>query len=919
MPDLFQGIAKTKRTISNRPGDLFGNMPFPDYDSVEMFVNHQAATTADDSIWQKLKREVETNPWINFKISVPVGTAVGALSGFFAGGPFGAAVGGVIGGTLAGATEIPIGMAQEYAEKMTGREVPGIIAGLAVGVGAGLLTGRIEKPVMAALGVAGRPLVKEIIEEGTKTTTKYGKFVKGWRRFWMPFSTLDNEKQLVFERSTLIGKLDKTDEIIMKYTKELNKFDLETNKNIMLYHMGEVGLDTIPDEAKSIARKTKALAEGTGYRLFKVGAIPEDVYNSLKGKYAHYMYAEDVFGADNIALEFRKSGKLNMEVLLPREKMSFEQRLQKGLVLDASKSFPVGIGKGLYNVAMYDYYHAIDKLGLIWKPSIVDIPEDIAKHFGIPNKIGIDALDDLLKTKIDNVLEAVKEGRVLLTDPAIKRYTVLRSIYNAARESFPAKIPDDYVKMPVNRAWGELSGAYIRKEVAGDLIPLSHMLSGVPEELDTMWKIVESIASKGMAIFKAGKVALNLPTMFRNLISGLLQKNMGGENTLEIIDSYYKSLIAFKTGNKYYHLAKRFGFYKTSFAGSEIEDLLKSIEYAKQHKTIGGLFTFLNKAVGVYSKFDEIQKTSILINRLEKGMDLAEAVYEANKWGMDYSLAARSIKSLRRFALPFVSYQYKIAPLFYEAMTKRPWVIAKFTPILWVMMKYVAQYKFDISDKEWKNLMQQTPEFIRTNRTVLMLPWKSKEGNWQWSDMGYFIPWGNLWAALKDVDQQKWSEIPDKLGVSPFLDLAATWLSASAGKPPTDPFTGRPIFRRIDPPAIQYLKMMEYTLNKWLPTSVTKYGAVADSIDALKGLAGHPQKDRWGREMTPSTAIGKWFGVNIQAPSPVQVALSRKARSDELRRELNSILFNPEYDQKDLTKYIKRYTELIEAINKGEF
>jgi len=59
-----------------------------------------------------------------------------------------------------------------------------------------------------------------------------------------------------------------------------------------------------------------------------------------------------------------------------------------------------------------------------------------------------------------------------------------------------------------------------------------------------------------------------------------------------------------------------------------------------------------------YGKIDDVSKFAIYKQMRTDGADHAEALLEAMKWGMDYSLTSRSVKGFRQTVTSFLSYQY---------------------------------------------------------------------------------------------------------------------------------------------------------------------------------------------------------------------------------------------------------------------
>jgi hypothetical protein len=73
-----------------------------------------------------------------------------------------------------------------------------------------------------------------------------------------------------------------------------------------------------------------------------------------------------------------------------------------------------------------------------------------------------------------------------------------------------------------------------------------------------------------------------------------------------------------------------------------------------------------------------------------------------------------------------------------------------------------------------------------------------------------------------------------------------------------------------------------------LPSMLSRRGALGYTEGAVSG-----EKDKWGRTITPTQAVGRWFGINIVAVSPRQTAVIKKAKERELRRSYYGIKADP--------------------------
>jgi hypothetical protein len=127
--------------------------------------------------------------------------------------------------------------------------------------------------------------------------------------------------------------------------------------------------------------------------------------------------------------------------------------------------------------------------------------------------------------------------------------------------------------------------------------------------------------------------------------------------------------------------------------------------------------------------------------------------------------------------------------------------------------------------------------------------------------------------------------------------------------PPKDPFTGREIYNQLDDPSEKALKMAEWLYSKWAPTMLTRYGALGYTARAIEG-----GKDIYGRAVTPGQAAGRWVGVNIVAPSPMQAIREKRARIMELRGSLARIMKDPSLSGEKKAQALRNFMEQVKQM-----
>lgn len=719
------------------------------------------------------------------------------------------------------------------------------------------------------------------------------KFRARWQEFWKPFSTVPEGEKALFARSRQFGDIGKAEGIVQKMHDKLDKFELEARKDIFRYLDGTITLLDLPPDARATARSIQQRTITIGKMLVKRGIIPKETFEAHKGKYIHYMFAKHILGDREVGLN--PSGKLNLSYTKARNpNLTTQERQALGLIDDASVAVPVGMGKALTDVAKFDYLERVSKNpNWTWEPSIIDLGEG--------RKIGIGKLVE--DVSIYRKLIEQDPSNIAIRD----RFEFLNEHLQRAIAEV-GQAPEGFIQLPTTSTYGPLAGAFIRKPIADDLIPLFNSVSGGKwgETVNTLL----SVEQQGMALFKATHVALNFPTAFRNVISNILQNNMRGRPLQKIPKDFINAVESVKAKDRHYVEAKRNGLFRTNWTITEINEILN--EFAKIDTTNWGSFMGVVKDLAkYYGKIDDFSKHTIFVQLRKEGVPVSKAIVEAQKWGMDYSLASRSIKGLRRHFVPFISYQYKIAPLIAESLQKRPWVIGKYATLPFIAQE-VAKQMNDITEKEWEKLEKELPLYIKKNKTFMVLPVKDPDGRWQWVNVEYYFPWGNWMAIYRDLNEQDFKGLAEDAGIgNPFLDILQAFKSGVGGKPPKDPYTGQPLYNELDSPQEQWLKISEFLYNKWAPSMLTRYGAAGYTSRI-------GDRDKWGRKITKTQAIGRWFGFNIISISPKQTKVIKRAMINDLRKELFKISRDPSISKEKKKAAKERFKEKRKEILEGK-
>ena len=523
----------------------------------------------------------------------------------------------------------------------------------------------------------------------------------------------------------------------------------------------------------------------------------------------------------------------------------------------------------------------------------------------------------------------------------------------------------DFVKdyrLVTGKVYGKLDGEYLATPLYDDITPIT---TGMEYQGKT-WGTVLTATGASIVLFKIGKATLNIPTGFRNVISNVLQNNLRGRPLLLCMKDNMKSFQALVTKNPktglYGHemievlredgttevvdLWDEFvkdGGIRGTLPSEEIMGQLAEYKYYYEGKNWYKFMTFLGGLSKYYGMIDVMAKYAIyrqlrttgsltwLGRESGKYVSPKFAMMESQKWGMDYSLASVSIKNARKFAIPFITYQYKVTPLIAESILRRPWVMAKYGALMglgaggWSLAREAAQFFMGMDDDEWERVVKSLAHYIKDEKTFMPLPIKDARGKVMFIDGSFFMPWGTWWGAMSDLSDAEYAAVWKKLGVSnPFFTVYTALSSAAKGKPAVDPFTHKPIWNMADSPGEKWLKIGSYMHNVVTPgmfenifvPGADKHGAVPLSAKVLWGkVTGNELEDKWGR-IKGSEQLFRFLGVNTVTGNRRQVIAIKNARIKAIKAEAEKKMHHPRYKNNPVKRraIMKRMREKVREI-----
>lgn len=717
-------------------------------------------------------------------------------------------------------------------------------------------------------------------------------FGKTFAEFVNPTSTLPEQSKYLEARYKTLGDIDRAETMGTKIFDSLKGLSDETKKDMFRYLDGQLGIEELPTEVRAKASTLRSVNNMIGRMLVQRDMLPVDTYLKNENRYIRYMYLKHALG-DKFDSVGGGGSKMDLSYLKSRKDLTPEQQKAIGFIEDVSIAEPVSVAQPLADMAKNDFFQKIsENPNWTFQPSIVEFE---GKKYGIGK----------LREELD-IQERINKSTPNV--PEIQeRLTALRNTMNSA-EVEAGKASKNYVMLQ-GKQYGALDGVMVDRSIARDMKPVYDL----PLTIDS--KLVDTILDierKGIATFKVAKTAFNIPTVFRNTISNILQMNMSGTPIYQIPKLMLDAgNVMLEKGTAWKQMQKQ-GLFKTNWSAAEIQEVMGSIKkWEKSDNLLTKSLDFTKDIAKYYGKIDDFFKAAKYMEQVGSGATKAQAALEAHKWGMDYSLVHPSVKWARRHVMPFISYQYKIAPLIVESIVKRPWVIAKYAAVP-ELMRQAAKSNLNLTEDDWSKLQKELPLFIKKAGTYAILPWKSKEGNAQWVNFEYFLPWQNFMQIKRDVKSGDVGEVISKdIGIGgPWIDMAVMVKSLHGDTPPEDPFSGRPIYNRLDSPTDKALSMSRWVYERFAPQMLTAGGAAGKTVKAVTG-----EQDRYGKTVTPSVAAGSWVGLNVASPTKQQVALERKARQKELTSALIRKLVNPTVPKEEKLRSQAEFKKQLKQIS----
>jgi len=439
-------------------------------------------------------------------------------------------------------------------------------------------------------------------------------------------------------------------------------------------------------------------------------------------------------------------------------------------------------------------------------------------------------------------------------------------------------VPDITIGKSKAKKWGDLSGMYVRSEIWRDLNELDRMqMPGFWKQILTQWKL--------------NKTARSPVVHFNNVVSNVIFMDTADIRWRDL----YRGIRSYIDRDEHYRNAVENDAFGGSYIENEIsrdildpilEELLKQDKSLKQglaegwfneHQTLAGLSVLGKildsawkgtmkadqKMVRAYQIEDEIFRMATYMRRISLGDDVQTAAKVSRDTFLDYEIHAPWVNAARNTLLPFISYTYRAVPVLTKAIAERPWKIAKYATLAYVLN--AIGYLFEPGDEDEERRSMREEE---QGRTWIGSPRKLRTpGTDRWNNPIFLDIRRNIPAS--DVFDLNQSNSP--IAVPSWLQLGGPIIIAGEYLLNKQAFTGKEIVSlETDTLPERLSKTAGFFYRSWMPSAPYIPGSwYWNKIsNAATG-----SRDALGREYSIPLAVSSSLGLKLQ-PQDVELGFA---------------------------------------------
>jgi hypothetical protein len=660
----------------------------------------------------------------------------------------------------------------------------------------------------------------------------------------------------------------------------------------------------------------KSTFERIGEELVGRGLISEAAFEKYRGAYLPRMYLAYMLD-EQVGAEIGAGKTPSLDRFKQRGDLdAFTRKYLLGEITDPAVLIAKGFGQEMRAIALIDWLNEIAKnKNWVLQSELVEFNGQNMTVYALEKKAAqleqiAEFMDPLSADRTRDTARQMREA----------------AAENRAQHQVDHDVLERYRRIPDTAKYGNLRGLAVLKEVYDDIMGGAAVGEG-ETWVEKAFGVGGPAAQKAIGWWKFSMVAANPASHVRNFISNGVLLHLSGVPFLKVPVRLAQSVSAIfdekSKYRRYYDLANKYGLFSSTFASQEIpridrefmDFLIRSGGF--EEAGIAGkawirlkarALLVAGKMSDAYQANEAVWKTAAVIDAVEgQGLSDAEAAAWADKALFDYSDVSRSVRALRTsaYGVPFATFQSKGAARMAEVALKRPWAFAPYVAFFYGVTQALASL-FDVDDDDVEALKKALPKWMEEKGHTALLPWKDAEGRWQIVDLGYFLPWVQMYSAAKSLTSGDASSAAQTVGL--FSTPIATGVTAITTG--IDPFTDLPIVNEYDSPAKKMASVTGYLIGLTLPSMVSRTLPVIE--DAATG--------ELNREGLPGPTMGQALtrlaGVNIYGVDPVRSrAENLKAMEYEMSRlkaRRTALLKNPNLDRDERREIVDTYRKMIQ-------
>ena len=436
-------------------------------------------------------------------------------------------------------------------------------------------------------------------------------------------------------------------------------------------------------------------------------------------------------------------------------------------------------------------------------------------------------------------------------------------------------VPDSYIPGTNTKKFGALAGGYIKAPLWRDMNEMDRMMQ------PGLWRDL-------VRVFKASKTSLTPTVHFYNTIGNFFLSDMHDLTWSDIA----LALDEWIAKGDLMQEAEMRGVFNMGFARRELnrkhlepilKDIMKQVEADRNTTTVDRVMTFgrliYDKMGQAYAFEDELFRLASYMRDRSQGMHPDQASEYAIDRFMNYDIRAPWPNFLRQFLLPFFSYTYAGVPTIANALTLRPWKLAKLF-ILGYVVGQIGYLLTDSDEDEHRELLSERDQGFTWAGLprVMRVPFTDKHGDPVDLELTRFLPGGGfLNTEFGQSGLPEWLLIggPVSIGMDLYMNRQA--------------WSGEDIVNReIDSHLTATEKRLFYAWRAMVPNWPIPSPGKVPGLREIPGMEYVPGAGTWSAEMLERAMSDERdiFGRQYSVPMALLRTVGLKVRP-----------FDPEYQR----------------------